>query len=318
MKSNAIKVLITGAEGYIGSYLTNCLVANPSVEVIALCLKKPAYFDDLANKCEILECDVTKLDELKNKVPKDIDAVVHLAAFNDVETAKRPEKALIVNGMGTRNVLEIAKDAGIKSFIYFSVLQVYGRELSGIFTVDSPINCDSDYAFTHYVAEGYCKMYSQVHNMNTNVVRLAYSFGCPLSTQVDRWTIIPECFCLDAVQKGEIQLKSSGKSVRDFIPLDYVGRSVEHLIKNSKKGFNVYNLSSENVFPVVELAKLVKISAKSVLGRDINLIIGSDSPTKSNNYLAKNNLLGPLKRDEVWKRLSEEIKKTLMMLEANK
>lgn len=314
----SLKVLITGAEGYIGSYLTNYLVVNPSLEVIALCLKKPAYFDDLAKKCKILECDVTKLDELKNKVPKDIDVVIHLAALNDVKTAKHPEQALIVNGMGTRNVLEIVKDAGIKSFIYFSVLQVYGRELSGTFTVDSPINCDSDYAFTHYVAEGYCKMYSLIHNMNTNVVRLAYSFGCPLSMQVDRWTIIPECFCQDAAQKGEIRLKSSGKSVRDFIPLDYVGRSVEHLISNSKKGFNVYNLSSENVFSVVELANLVKISAKSVLGREIDLIIESDSPTQANKFLAKNNLLGPMKRAEVWKRLSEEIKKTLMMLEANK
>ena len=205
-----MNILLTGATGYIGSYMLNYLSKNTPIRIIPLCRKLPSYLSSWRNKFEVIECDVTKLDELKKEVPKDVDVIIHLAALNDVKSSKNPEQALIVNGLGTRNMLEIAKGTNCKNFIYFSVLQVYGRELNGTLTVDSPIKIENDYTFTHYVAEGYCRLYSSVHNLNANIIRLSYSFGCPVSPKVDRWTLIPECFCLTAYKKGEIRLKSSG------------------------------------------------------------------------------------------------------------
>jgi UDP-glucose 4-epimerase len=260
-----MKILLTGATGYIGSYLTEYLSEEASNGVIPLYRKLPDYFRDWRGKFEGVECDVTKLDDLKEKVPEEIDCIIHLAAFNDVLCSRKPEQALIVNGIGTRNMLEVAEEKGCQSFIYFSTLQVYGKDLQGTITLDSPIKCVDDYAFTHCVAEGYCKMLSSLYDLNVSVVRPSNIFGCPVHPKIDRWTLVPATFCLSAYEKNEIRLKSSGKQNRDFVSLDFVSKCIRYLIEENKSGFNIYNLTSEKLFSIIEVAKLVQLSAKSIL-----------------------------------------------------
>ncbi len=309
-----MKILLTGATGYIGSYLTEYLNKEISNEVIPLCRKLPDYFKDWRNEFEVVECDVTQLDDLKKKISEKIDCIIHLAAFNDVISSQEPEQALIVNGIGTRNMLEIAKERGCKSFIYFSTLQVYGKELQGTITIDSSIECADDYAFTHYVAEGYCKMFSSRHGLNVSVVRPSNIFGCPVHPKIDRWTLVPATFCLTAYEKNEIRLKSSGKQNRDFVSLEYISKCMESLIEENKSGFNIYNLTTETLFSIVEVAELVQSCAKSILRKNIELICESEFPLASNHFLARNNLLTSPKKEEVQDALSSEIEKMLKML----
>lgn len=307
-----MKILLSGAAGYIGSFLTRYL--SKDSKIIPLCRKLPDYFRDWGEKFEVVECDVLELDELKKRITEKIDYIIHLAAFNDVRCSQQPQQALIVNGIGTRNMLELAKERGCKLFIYFSTLQVYGKELQRTLTVNSPIKCADDYAFTHYVAEGYCKMFSSLYNLNVSIVRPSNIFGCPLHAKIDRWSLVPACFCLSAYKKNKIRLKSSGKQNRDFVSLEFISKCIKFLIEENNSGFNVYNLTSENLFSIVELAKLVQSSAKSILNKDIELIRESRFPLEPNHFLAKNNLLRPLKKKEVQSDLSSEIEKTLKLL----
>lgn len=307
-----MKILLTGATGYIGSYLTEYLSKEVSNEIIPLCRKLPDYFRDC--KFEVLECDVTKLDDLKEKVPEEIDCIIHLAAFNDVLCSQKPEQALIVNGIGTRNMLELAKERGCKLFIYFSTLQVYGKELQGNITVDSPIKCVDDYAFTHYVAEGYCRMFSSLYDLNVSVVRPSNIFGCPVHPKIDRWTLVPSTFCLSAYEKSEIRLKSSGKQNRDFVSLDFVSKCIWYLIEENKSGFNGYNLSSEKLFSIIEVAKMVQSCSKLVLNTDIDLICESKYPIESNQFSARNNLINPPNKNELRDELLNEIERILELL----
>lgn len=309
-----MNILLTGATGYIGSYITNYLSQYTHHTIIPLCRKLPNYFKDWRDKFEVVECDVTQLDDLKEKMPKEVDCIIHLAAFNDVRCSQKPEQALIVNGIGTRNMLEIAKDRKCKLFIYFSTLQVYGKELEGNITVDSPIKCFDDYAFTHYVAEGYCKMFSSRYGLNVNVVRPSNIFGCPIHPKIDRWTLVPTSLCLSAHKQNRIILNSSGKQNRDFVSLDFVGKCIRYLIEDNKSGFNVYNISSESLFSIIEVAKMVQSCSKSVLNKEINLICKSKHPSEPNQFLAKNNLLNPLKREKVQRELLNEIEKTLKLI----
>ena len=309
-----MKILLTGATGYIGSYLTKYLSKEVSYEIIPLCRELPDYFKDWRNEFEVVECDVTQIDELKERMPPKIDCIIHLAAFNDVRCSQKPQQALIVNGIGTRNMLELAKEKECKLFIYFSTLQVYGKELQGTITVDSPIRCADDYAFTHYVAEGYCKMFSSLYSLNVSVVRPPNIFGCPVHPKIDRWTLVPACFCLSAYEKNEIRLKSSGKQSRDFASLEFISKCIKSVIEENKGGFNIYNLTSERLFSIIEVAKLVQSSAKSILNKNIELICESEFPLKSNHFLARNNLLVSPKKEEVQDALSSEIEKMLKLL----
>jgi len=308
-----MNILLSGATGYIGSYMVNYLSQYTPHTIIPLCRKLPNYFKDWRDKFKVVECDVTQLDDLKEKMPKEVDCIIHLAAFNNVRCSQEPKQALIVNGIGTRNMLEIAKDKKCKLFIYFSTLQVYGKELEGNITVDSSVKCFDDYALTHYIAEEYCKMYALHYNLNVSVVRPSNIFGYPIHSKTNRWTLIPACLCMSAYKDNEIRLKGSGKQMRDFVSLYYVGKSIEYLVKEKKDGFNIYNLTSENTFSILEVAKMVQSCAELILKRQIPLICERKYPLEPNQFLAKNNLLGPPKREKVKRELLNEIKKILKM-----
>src|SRR3989338_3540959 len=152
-----MKILITGATGYIGSYLTEYLIKKGAAEIVPLCRQLPEYFKDWRNQFDVVECDVLKPESLKAKVSGPVDCIIHLAAFNDVECKEFPNQALMVNAVGTRNMLELACEIGCRSFIYGSTLQVYGQELKGTVDINSPVCCNNDYALTHYIAERYCQ-----------------------------------------------------------------------------------------------------------------------------------------------------------------
>jgi len=309
-----MKILLTGATGYIGSYLIEYLSKELSNEIIPLCRKLPDYFRDWIDKFEVVECDVTQLDDLKEKVPEEIDCIIHLAAFNDVCCSQKPDQALIVNGIGTRNMLELIKAKECKSFIYFSTLQVYGKELQGNITVDSPVKCFDDYAFTHYVAEEYCRLFSLRYDLNVSVVRPSNVFGCPIHSKINRWTLIPTSLCLSAYKENRIILNSSGKQNRDFVSLYFVSKCIKYLLEENNSGFNVYNLTSERLFSIIEVAKMVQSCSKLVLNTDISLICKSIYPLNSNQFLVRNNLLAPPNKEELRDELLNEIEKILKLL----
>ena len=309
-----MKVLVTGASGFIGSSLIQYMNSLNKFELVPLVRKLPEYLNEWMEKFHLLECDIIDFESLSRHVPKDIDAIVHLAACNDVDTKEDPLQALVTNTFGTRNVLKLSTELGIDHVIYFSVLQVYGREMDGHYTIDSPVVCDNDYSLNHFAAEEYCKMYSMNFDLNTSIIRLGYAFGCPVDKGVNRWTIVPEAFCLSAYNKGKIVLKSSGKSVRDFVPLSYISQSVAHLLENPQLGFSLYNLTSEVVIPIIDTAMMAGEIGERVLKRKINLIIKGNEPKVSNNFIAKNNLLGPIKKKNVIETMKNELEKTFFML----
>lgn len=313
-----MKILITGASGYVGSYLSDYLNRPDEYQLTLLVRKTPDYLKDLGEHVTIVESDILDREKLKKALTEKYDAIVHLAAFNDVDTNGNPEKALLVNAFGTRNILQLGVDLGVTNFIYFSVLQVYGRELDGHYTASSEVLCDNDYSLNHFAAEEYCRMYAKNYGVSTSVVRLAYAFGCPFDARVDRWTLVPEAFCLSAFNEGKIILKSSGRASRDFVPIRYVAQSVEHLIKQPKAGHTAYNMTSEVVIPIIDTAHLVKNIGERVLNKKIDLIVESDEPKTANHYRVENNLLGPLQKSEVESYMADEMEKIFLMLNSSK
>ena len=306
-------ILITGADGYIGSYLIDRL-SNSDYTIFPMVLELKDYFEYWKDKFDIIECDITNLKDLKKKIPK-VNFVIHLAALNEVYCFKDPEKALFVNGYGTRNMLEITKELKCEFFVYFSTLQVYGKELQGHITHQSEIRAHNDYALTHYLAEQYCKLFTTNYNMNTIILRPSNIFGSPINKHIDRWSLVPACFCKSAIEEKKIILKSSGKQRRDFITLNYVYSVINFLLKNFKKGFNIYNITSETTFTISEIAELVKETIQNEFNYEIELKYESEFPMVTNKFKVENNLLPPLKKDIIIESFISEIKKMVNLLE---
>ena len=186
-----MKILITGGAGYIGSYLALYLKENPPHDITILCRKLPDHFKHWHDHFRIIESDITNYDHMAASIPIDIDIIIHLAAYNDIDTMKDPSRALLVNATGTRNILEFARQNNSLPVVYFSTLQVYGKELSGHYTIDTPLKSDDDYALTHIAAEEYCKMFASRYGMDVTILRPANIFGCPVDHNIDRC----DCAC---------------------------------------------------------------------------------------------------------------------------
>jgi UDP-glucose 4-epimerase len=308
-------VLVTGATGYIGSSVTEYIDNHTNHEVQVLCRDLPDYFSDWENRFTVLESDIRDRERLEEVIGSDVDQIVHLAAFNDIDTADNPKQSLLVNGYGTRNVLAVADKIDCSNLIYFSTQKVYGYNLTGEFTTQSPIRCQDDYALTHAVAEQYCQMYSKTTDLTTHVVRPSNVFGAPVHHNIDRWTLVPATFCHSVCEDGELRLRSSGRQTRDFVDLGFVNESLDKLLRSSNKGHNIYNITSETQLSIYEVAEIVQSVAEDILGHEVDLIRESDEPKSSNKFLVRNNLSFPPAEAEIQERLESETREMIEMID---
>ncbi len=307
-----MKILITGANGFIGSFLIQKLNSGENT-LFPTVRKLPEHFKYWREKFNIIQCDITDLDSLLKSIPE-IDCIIHLASANDIICRNSPNEGLIINGIGTRNMLTVAKQRKCRNFIYFSTLQVYGKELEGIYSINSRINAHNDYAISHYTAELYCKMFSNNFNMNISILRPSNIINAPIDLKINRWTLVPMCFCEEAFDSNQIVLKSSGKQMRDIIDLEIVLESVEFLLKNIEEGFNIFNITSEENFSIASIAEMVQEIIKNELNKEVDIIYENDFPYKSNNFRVINNLIGPVKREIMREKILREISKIIRLL----
>ena len=124
-----MKILITGASGFIGSFLFQEFT-KMNYQTYGLVRKKPSL-NFLKNKDKIIVSDLVDFESLNKKLPLEIDVIIYAGAYNDQDTNNDIKNSYLVNVYGTRNICKIANERKVKKLIYFSVLQVYGRELNG-------------------------------------------------------------------------------------------------------------------------------------------------------------------------------------------
>jgi UDP-glucose 4-epimerase len=227
-----------------------------------------------ADKYEIFFGDITDKKKVREAC-EGVDYILHLAALDRESCKKNPELALKVNETGTRIVLEAAKDAHVKKFIYMSTLHVYGK-LEGRVTEETPTDPIDDYGITKLKGEYYCRQFD--NDTKCLIIRLSNAYGAPL-TNAGRNLVVND-FCRQSVEKQKIILKSDGKQKRDFIAISDICQAIKVLLhselKDKKK--NIFNVGGDKFLSIRELAELVGqiylevYGAKVEIGFDKNLI----------------------------------------------
>jgi UDP-glucose 4-epimerase len=199
--------------------------------------------------------DSVRLDE----VCKGVDMIVHCAAMNEVDCAARPEDALIVNGLGTLKLLRAAEKASVSRFIYFSTAHVYGTPLAGRIEETRLARPTHPYAITHKVAEDFVLSAHDQRRLTGIVLRLSNAFGVPITAEVERWTLLVNDLCRQAVTEKKIVLRSPGLQRRDFIPLSDVARAVEHCLSLPAREASdgLFNLGGKNTLTVHDMARRI-------------------------------------------------------------
>lgn len=278
------RVVIIGANGFIGSYLSNYLTRKGyEITAVSRTFSDKAKQEIMAN--DFIECDILTKDILNLKIRADF--VIHLASANDI-VSKDVLKGLELSVVGTKRVLDFAINNNISNFIFFSTAQVYGSNLEGNIDENSELNPMNDYALNHIFAEDYVKMYSNKGLIKGIVVRPTNVYGRFIHKNINRWSLVPGCFCKEAFTRRRITLKTSGKQIRNFISLDNVSRACEVILNNFPKNYEVFNISSNNYYRIVDVAKIVKQVYKELFNDDITISTLNDFPKESNKFSISN------------------------------
>ena len=253
-----LNILITGGLGYLGGRVADSLKRNfPETTIILGTRRKIQDIPDWAESFKIIHLDICDPVSIEKAVVGS-DTVVHLAALNEHESIRNIEAAWKTNALGTQALLSAANRKGVQRFVYFSTFHVYGDYWETI-TENSPARPHHPYAATHRAAEDMVRFYQYYKNMDTLILRLSNGFGYPMDTGIDRWTLVFNDLCRQAITSEKMVLKSSGKQHRDFISLHDVGAAVEHFLFRVRGQWKdgLYNLGGDGSLSIAEAAKTI-------------------------------------------------------------
>jgi UDP-glucose 4-epimerase len=293
--SSLIKnILIIGASGYIGSRLSY-LLAKSGYAVTALCY--PGIPDSSEWKslmANVIVGDITSFDTVNELTNDEYDLAIHLVSLDHTDSNKEPNLVNTINVMPIWNLLELFKEKNtLKQMIYFSTVHVYGSLPSGEFDEQQKVKPNTPYGLTHFLSENICNMYNLNSDMKCVNLRLSNSYGSPILSESNCWSLVINDLCRSAFRDGRIIIKSDGTALRDFIHYRDIFGAIQQLIKSDMDANDTtYHLSSGNTYSILELASFVKKVYSERYGRKAEIIIKKSKRSilheSNNRYLVSN------------------------------
>jgi len=261
-------ILITGADGFIGNYLTSFFLhlnekLGYKIKLIMLvgpnCVFSPEMSTVLKkNKVKVVKKDLTK----KIKINLKIDYVFHLASITSPTLiSNNPVQSLKINILGTLNILEALKNKKIKKFLYFSSSSVYGIPNKENIPIPetfngnvSSISFRSSYAEAKRAAESLVQAYAFQYKMPINIVRPFHVYGPIMNLKKDNSL---NYFLNCGLKNKDITLNSNGQETRSFCYIsDAI--SITLLVALTDKLGEVFNIGNEkSEIKIIDLVKLI-------------------------------------------------------------
>lgn len=184
MTYDGTKVLVTGADGFIGSHLTEALIGK-SAEVTALSLynsfDSQGWLDDLSDKdrsrLKIIRGDLRD-SAFVRRIARDHEVVFHLGALIAIpQSYATPHAYVETNVVGTLNVLEAAREFGIKRVIHTSTSEVYGTAITMPIEESHPLQGQSPYSASKIGADMMAEAFARSFDIPVAILRPFNTFG---------------------------------------------------------------------------------------------------------------------------------------------
>lgn len=261
MKVEGAHILITGGLGAIGSTLSRALLQRDIASLTII--------DDFSSSSPDVTLDIVhdeRVTHFRRSITSDEclrhafvdrpqDIVFHLAAnFAHQSSLEHPVIDCEVNSLGTAKVLEYAREAKVKKFVFASSSCVYGNTKN--YAVDTKdFHLDTPYAINKLHGEYLVKFYRDYHHMNTTILRYFNSFG-PGELPGKYRNVIPNFF-VRAMRGQDLPVTGDAMTSRDF---NYVSNTVQGTIQAAENPLSegkIYNIGSGHEVTIVSLAERI-------------------------------------------------------------
>jgi len=266
-----MKYLVTGGAGFIGSNIVKELLKRYQAVIVLdnfATGKRKNLFEFRNNKnFELVEGDLRSFHIVRSLV-KDVDYILHQGALPSVpRSINDPITTNDVNILGTLNILEAAKEFGVKRVVYASSSSVYGNSKTLPKVEDMPVQPLSPYSLSKYTAERYCQIYYRIYGLETVVLRYFNVFGPNQDPTSQYSAVIPKFIKL---MKEDMQpiIYGDGTQSRDFT---YVSNNVEaNLLACTAKDVTgeVLNIACGKRYTLIQLVETIN----KILGTNIEPI----------------------------------------------
>lgn len=264
-----MKILVTGAAGFIGFHLCKALLENGHQIVGVDNLN--AYYDiklkqgRLAvlaqyERFRFAHTDIADENALTTVAnPEEIDVIVHLAAQAGVRYSIENPKAYVRSNLdGHMNVLEFARAAkGLKHLVYASSSSVYGDRTDGPFRETDRVRSPASlYAATKISDEVLSDSYVCLYKIPTTGLRFFTVYGAWGRPDMAYWI-----FTEKILKDEPITLFAAGEMSRDFTYIDDIVAGLQTIVKSPPQGdhpHEIYNLGNSTPTPLMDLVAAVE------------------------------------------------------------
>jgi len=252
-----MKCLVTGGAGFIGSHIVGKLLHNNHQVVVIDNESSEAndafnwYEDDAENHV----VDIRDFDACR-PLFDGVEYVFHLAAHSRIQIAmERPLECLETNYLGTYNMLECARQAGVRRFVNSSTSSSYGLLNQPPLQEDMKTDCLNPYSASKVGAETLCQMYYRLHGLRTITLRYFNVYG-PRQPLKGMYAPVIGLF-EEQKKRGEpLTIVGDGEQRRDFTHVsDVVNANICAMMTNYS-GITV-NIGSGKNYSVNEIAAFI-------------------------------------------------------------
>lgn len=253
------KILITGADGFIGSHLTELLVKN-GYKVRAFVLYNSfgslGWLDtvdqDILQNLEIFKGDIRDSNGVRNAV-KGCDTVLHLASLIAIPYSYySPETYIDTNIKGTLNILQAAQSHNLSQIIHTSTSEVYGTAQYVPITESHPLNGQSPYSASKIGADQLAMSFYSSFELPVSIIRPFNTYGPRQSARA----VIPSI--ITQIANGEKTIKlGSTHPTRDFSYVKDTIRGFEKAINCKASIGEIINLGSSFEISILQTFELI-------------------------------------------------------------
>lgn len=277
-------VLITGATGLIGMSIVKSILhynreKNAHISIVALVRNQKIaseIFQEylLDGDLSFVVGDVTK----DLSVQEEIDYIIHGASITSSSLfVEKPVETIMTAIIGTRNILELAKEKKVKSVVYMSSMEVYGTPVNekpldekNIGFLD-PLAVRSSYSESKRMVENLCVSYQKEYSIPVKIIRLTQTFGPGVKRNDNR--VFAE-FARCALNGDNIVLQTEGLTKRMYL---YTADAVSALLIVLLSGKNGEAYNAANTTSYCTIREMAELVCESFGNGKIEVVVNKNS-----------------------------------------